>query len=64
LATLGLSLGSIVGSNLESAGDSSKESPLTTKAFNVLEVVAIRIPVVVFVGIDFKIQFCKILHGN
>jgi hypothetical protein len=64
LATLGLSLGLIGGSNLGSAGDSSKESSLTTKASIVLEVVAIRIPVVVFVGFGFKIHFSEILHGN
>jgi len=37
----GLTLGSIGGSNLGSAGDSTKESPLTSKAFNVLGVIAI-----------------------
>ncbi len=56
---MGLSLGSIGGSNLGSTGDSIKESSLTTKASNVLEVVAIRSPVVVVVWIIFEIQFAK-----
>ncbi len=56
---MGLSLGSISGSNLGSAGDSTKESSLTTKAFNVLGVVAILRPVDVFKGIKFKTHFAK-----
>jgi hypothetical protein len=56
---LGLSLVSIGGSNLGSAGDSIKESSLTTKAPNVLEVIAIRCPVNVVVWIEFKIHFAK-----
>jgi hypothetical protein len=49
-------LGSIGGSNLGSARDSIKESSLTTKASNVLEVVAIRCPVNVVVWIKFEIH--------
>ena len=56
-----MSLGSIGGSNLGSAGDSSKESSLTTKASNVLEVVVIRSPVVVVVWIKFETHFAKIV---
>ena len=56
---MGLSLGSIGGSNLGSDGDSTKESSLTSKAFNVLGVVAILRPVEVFVGIKFKTHFAK-----
>jgi hypothetical protein len=37
---MGLTLGSIGGSNLGSAGDSTKESFLTSKAFNVLGLLA------------------------
>jgi hypothetical protein len=59
-----LTLGSIGGSNLGSAGDSTKESSFTSKAFNVLGVVAILRPVKVFVGIKFKTHFAKSLHGN
>ena len=40
---MGLTLGSIGGSNLGSAGDSTKESSLTSKAFNVLGVVGISV---------------------
>ena len=61
---MGLTLGSIGGSNLGSAGDSTKESSLTTKAFNVLGVVAILKPVNVFMGIKFKTHFANILDGN
>ena len=61
---MGLTLGSIGGSNLGSAGDSTKESSLTSKAFNVLGVVAILRPVDVFKGIKFKTHFAKNLHGN
>jgi hypothetical protein len=56
---MGLSLGLIGGSNLGSAGDSTKESSLTSKAFNVLGVVAILRPVDVFVGIKFKTHYAK-----
>jgi hypothetical protein len=59
-----LTLGSIGGSNLGSAGDSTIESSLTSKAFNVLGVVAILRPVGVLVGIKFKTHFAKFLHGN
>ncbi len=61
---MGLTLGSIGGSNLGSAGDSTKESSLTSKAFNVLGVVVIHRPVDVLKGIKFKTQFAKNLHGN
>jgi hypothetical protein len=64
LATMGLTLGSIGSPNFGSAGDSSKESSLTSKAFNILEVIAILRPVDVFVGIKFKTHFATILHGN
>jgi hypothetical protein len=43
-----VTLGSIGSSNLGSAGDSTTESSLTSKAFNVLEVVVILRPVDVF----------------
>jgi hypothetical protein len=60
-----LALGSVCGSNLGSAGDSTKESSFaTSKAFNVLGVVVILRPVYVFKGIKFKTHFAKILHGN
>jgi hypothetical protein len=49
--------------NLGSAGDSTKESSLTSKAFNVLGVIAILKPVEVFVGIKFKTHFVKMLHN-
>ena len=42
-----------------SSGDSIKESSLTTKASNVLEVVVIRCLVVVVVWIKFEIHFAK-----
>jgi hypothetical protein len=54
-----MSLGSIGGSNLESAGDSTKELSLTTKASNVLEVVAIHSLVDVVVWIKFETHFAK-----
>jgi hypothetical protein len=57
-----LALGSIGGSNLGSAWDSTKESFTTYKAFNVLWVVAILRPADVFVGIKFKTHFAKKLH--
>jgi len=45
---------------LGSAGDSTKESSLTTKASNVLEVIAIRSPVIVVaVWIKFETHFAK-----
>jgi hypothetical protein len=49
---------------LGSAGDSTTESSLTSKAFNVLGVVVILRPVDVFKGIKFKTHFAKNLHGN
>jgi uncharacterized protein involved in response to NO len=61
---MGLTIGSIGGSNLGSTGDSTKESSLTTKAFYVLGVVAILRPVDVFMGIKFKTHFAKISHRN
>jgi hypothetical protein len=57
---MGVTLGSIGGSNLGSAGDSTTESSLTSKAFNVLGVVVILRPVDVFKGIKFKTHFAKI----
>jgi hypothetical protein len=54
---MGVTLGSIGGSNLGSAGDS------TTEAFNVLGVVVILRPVDVFKGIKFKTHFAKKFHG-
>jgi len=54
-----MSLGSIGGSNLGSTGDSIKELSLTTKASNVLEVIAIRSPVDVVVWIKFETHFAK-----
>ena len=61
---MGMSLGSIGGSNLGSSGDSTKESFTTYKSFNVLWVVAILRPVVVFIGIKFKTHVAKKIHGN
>jgi hypothetical protein len=52
-------LGSIGGSNLGSAGDSIKESSLTTKASNVLGVIAIRCPAIVVDWIEFEIHFAN-----
>jgi hypothetical protein len=60
---MGLTLGSIGGSNLGSARDSTIESSLTSKAFNVLVVVAILRPVGVFVGIKFKLILQKFYTG-
>jgi hypothetical protein len=54
-----MSLVSIGGSNLGSAGDSFKVSSFTTKASNVLEVIAIRSPVVVVIWIKFETHFAK-----
>ena len=56
---MGLYLGSIGGSNLGSAGDSTIESFTTYKAFNVLWVVVILRHVDVFVGIKIKTHFSK-----
>jgi hypothetical protein len=41
-----------------------QKSSLTSKAFNVVGVIAILRPVEVFVGIKFKTHFVKSLHGN
>jgi hypothetical protein len=60
-----LALGLIGGSNLGLAGNSTKESSFTTsKAINVLGVIAILRPVDVFMGIKFKTHSAKKLHGN
>ncbi len=61
---MGLTLGSIGGSNIGSVRESTKESSLTSKAFNVLGVVVILRPVDVLKGIKFKTNFAKNLHGN
>jgi hypothetical protein len=54
-----VTLGSIGGSNLGSAGDSTTESSLTSKAFNVLGVVVILRPVDVFKGDQIQNSFCE-----
>ena len=56
---MGLFLGSIGGSNLGSAGDSTIETFTTYKAFNVLWVVVILRPVDVFIGIKIKTHMAK-----
>ena len=61
---MGVTLGSIGGSNVGSAGDSTTESSLTSKAFNVLGVVVILRPVDVLKGVKFKTHFAKKLHGK
>ncbi len=53
---MGLTLGSIGGSNLGSSGDSKKES---LQGFQCLGVVAIHTPVVVVVWIKFETHFSK-----
>jgi len=55
---MGLTLGSIGGSNLGSAGDFSKESSLTSKAFNVLGLLPSRRPVEVLKGDQIQNSFC------
>jgi hypothetical protein len=61
---MGLTLGSVGGSNVGSAGDSNKESSLTSKAFNVLGVVAIPQTCRCFQGDQIQNSFCENLHGN
>jgi hypothetical protein len=51
-------------SNLGSAGDSTKESSLTSKAFNVLRVIAIPQTCQCFQGDQIQNSFCGNLHGN
>jgi hypothetical protein len=57
---MGVTLGSIGGSNLGPPGTLFQESSLTSKAFNVLGVVVILRPVNVLKGIKFKTHFAKI----
>jgi hypothetical protein len=64
LITEGLALGSIGGSNLGTAWNSTIESFTTQIAFHVFWVVVSLRPVVVIVGIKIKTHFAKILHDN
>jgi len=56
---MGLTLGSIGGSNLGSAGNSTKESSLTSKAFNVLGVIEILQTCRCFQGDQTQNSFCE-----